>query len=86
MEGTLAGKYVLVTGATSGMGKVAARQLAERGATVVLTGRNAEKTRPPCRRSSSASPGVRCGPWWPTSVAGPGPRPRAGLPRRLPAA
>jgi NAD(P)-dependent dehydrogenase (short-subunit alcohol dehydrogenase family) len=45
MEGTLAGKYVLVTGATSGMGKVAARQLAERGATVVLAGRNAEKTR-----------------------------------------
>src|SRR3954451_11341715 len=45
MEGTLAGKYVLVTGATSGMGKVIARQLAERGATVVLAGRNAEKTR-----------------------------------------
>lgn len=44
MDGTLAGKYVLVTGATSGMGKVTARQLAERGATVVLTGRNAEKT------------------------------------------
>jgi retinol dehydrogenase 12 len=45
MDGTLAGKYVLVTGATSGLGKVTARQLAERGATVVLAGRNAEKTR-----------------------------------------
>ena len=45
MAGPLAGKYVLVTGATSGMGKVTARQLAERGATVVLVGRHAEKTR-----------------------------------------
>ncbi len=44
MDGTLAGKYALVTGATSGMGKVTARQLAERGAIVVLTGRSAEKT------------------------------------------
>jgi retinol dehydrogenase 12 len=45
MGRSLEGKYVLVTGATSGMGKVTARQLAERGATVVLTGRDAEKTR-----------------------------------------
>ena len=44
MDGTLDGKYVLVTGATSGMGKVTARRLAEQGATVVVTGRNAEKT------------------------------------------
>jgi NAD(P)-dependent dehydrogenase (short-subunit alcohol dehydrogenase family) len=44
MEGTLGGKYVLVTGATSGMGKVTARRLAEQGATVVIAGRNAEKT------------------------------------------
>lgn len=44
MAGTLEGKYVLVTGATSGMGKVTAQRLAEAGATVVLAGRNAEKT------------------------------------------
>ena len=44
MDGTLDGKYVLVTGATSGMGKVTARWLAERGATVVVAGRTAEKT------------------------------------------
>lgn len=44
MDGTLEGKYVLVTGATSGMGKVTVRRLAEEGATVVVAGRNAEKT------------------------------------------
>ena len=44
MDSTLADKYILVTGATSGMGKVTAQRLAERGATVVIVGRNAEKT------------------------------------------
>jgi NAD(P)-dependent dehydrogenase (short-subunit alcohol dehydrogenase family) len=44
MDGTLTGKYVLVTGATSGMGKVTALRLAEQGATVVVAGHNAEKT------------------------------------------
>ena len=44
MDGTLEGKYVLVTGATSGMGKVTARRLAEEGATVVVAGHSAEKT------------------------------------------
>jgi NAD(P)-dependent dehydrogenase (short-subunit alcohol dehydrogenase family) len=44
MDGTLTGKYVLVTGATSGMGKVMGRRLAEQGATVVVAGRNVEKT------------------------------------------
>lgn len=38
------GKVCLVTGATSGLGKVTARVLAEMGATVVLVGRSRSKT------------------------------------------
>jgi NAD(P)-dependent dehydrogenase (short-subunit alcohol dehydrogenase family) len=44
MERTLEGKRMLVTGATSGMGKVTALRLAQYGASVVIVGRNAEKT------------------------------------------
>lgn len=40
----LHGRTMLVTGATSGLGLIAAQQLAECGATVVLLGRDAEKT------------------------------------------
>ncbi len=39
------GKVVLLTGATEGIGKAAARELARRGATLVVVGRNPEKTR-----------------------------------------
>jgi NAD(P)-dependent dehydrogenase (short-subunit alcohol dehydrogenase family) len=38
------GKICLVTGATSGIGAETAKQLAQRGATVVIVGRNAEKS------------------------------------------
>ncbi|NUO00440.1 MAG: SDR family NAD(P)-dependent oxidoreductase [Saprospiraceae bacterium] len=38
------GKVVLVTGATNGIGKQAATEIAKAGATVVLVGRSAEKT------------------------------------------
>lgn len=42
---TLSSRTVLVTGATSGIGQETARQLAERGATVLLHGRTAEEAR-----------------------------------------
>lgn len=62
MDATLDGKYVLVTGATSGMGKVTARRLADRGATVVLVGRNPEKTQATVREIQKRVPksDVRC--------------------------
>ena len=41
--GSMGGKTVLVTGATSGIGEVAARELAGKGARVVLVGRSAPK-------------------------------------------
>lgn len=40
----MSGKVILVTGATNGIGKVAACELTRMGATVVLVGRNPEKT------------------------------------------
>ncbi|MBZ0302793.1 MAG: SDR family oxidoreductase [Anaerolineae bacterium] len=40
----MSGKVVLVTGATNGIGKVAARELAKMGATTVIVGRNPDKT------------------------------------------
>ncbi|KOU46949.1 SDR family NAD(P)-dependent oxidoreductase, partial [Streptomyces sp. WM6378] len=40
---SLTGRTVLVTGATSGIGYEAARQLAERGATVLVHGRTTEE-------------------------------------------
>ena len=38
------GKVCLITGATSGIGKAAALQLAQLGATVVMVGRNPQRT------------------------------------------
>jgi NAD(P)-dependent dehydrogenase (short-subunit alcohol dehydrogenase family) len=53
------GRICLVTGATSGIGKAAARGLAELGATTVLVTRNPHKgqavLRPPTRRPAMAS-------------------------------
>ena len=45
-EQTMAGRTVLVTGASDGIGAEAARVLADRGATVHVTGRSADKLRP----------------------------------------
>src|ERR1700709_1740685 len=44
-KGAMAGKRVVVTGATSGLGEAMARSFAELGATVHLLGRNPEKVR-----------------------------------------
>jgi len=44
MTNEMNGKVVLVTGATNGIGKVAALELAKKGASVTIVGRSAEKT------------------------------------------
>jgi NAD(P)-dependent dehydrogenase (short-subunit alcohol dehydrogenase family) len=41
---TMQGKICLITGGTSGIGKITAQELARMGATIVIVGRNAEKT------------------------------------------
>jgi NAD(P)-dependent dehydrogenase (short-subunit alcohol dehydrogenase family) len=42
-ERSMAGRTCLVTGATSGIGQVTARELARRGATVIVVGRNQQR-------------------------------------------
>jgi NAD(P)-dependent dehydrogenase (short-subunit alcohol dehydrogenase family) len=44
MNQDLTGKTVVITGASSGIGTVAARRLAQRGATVVPVGRSSAAT------------------------------------------
>lgn len=44
MESSVKGKTILVTGATNGIGLVAARELARQGAHMVLVGRNPERS------------------------------------------
>ena len=43
-DGDVAGKVVLITGATSGIGRAAARQLARSGAHLIVVGRSRERT------------------------------------------
>lgn len=60
LGGSMAGKVVLVSGATGGIGQVTALQLAEMGARVVIIGRNPEKTAGVCDkiRAQTGNPGV----------------------------
>ncbi len=51
----MSGKICLVTGANSGIGKVAARELAQMGATVVLVCRNRDKGEAACQEIKTLS-------------------------------
>lgn len=55
-------KIILITGATAGIGKVAAGALAAQGHQVILVGRNAEKTRGVVEqiRATTGNPAVHC--------------------------
>ncbi len=55
MQDTLAGKTILVTGATSGIGFIAARSLAEMGATVVIVGRDPARAQASVAQIQSAT-------------------------------
>ena len=57
----LTGRVAIVTGATSGLGQATASALAELGASVVVVGRNPEKTRSVARaiREKTGNPHVR---------------------------
>lgn len=44
-ESTVAGKTIVITGASDGIGAVAARELHAQGAKLIITGRNPEKTK-----------------------------------------
>jgi dehydrogenase/reductase SDR family member 12 len=56
-EGALRGRDVLVTGASSGIGEAACRQLAEAGARVHMLARNRERGEAARERVASAGPG-----------------------------
>jgi len=51
----MSGKVCLITGATSGIGEVTARELAQMGGTVVITARNQNKLELAIDRLRSAS-------------------------------
>src|SRR6185369_3437899 len=54
----LLGKTVVMTGATSGIGEVAALHLAERGARIVLVARDHARARATLERLARAGPGI----------------------------
>lgn len=55
MANTMQGKTVLVSGATNGIGKVTARELAKMGSQVVIIGRNKARTQETVREIQTAS-------------------------------
>src|SRR5437016_2331363 len=59
---SMQGKICLITGATSGIGRVTAQALAQQGATVVIVGRNPERTTATVSRIQQATgnPHVEC--------------------------
>jgi NAD(P)-dependent dehydrogenase (short-subunit alcohol dehydrogenase family) len=63
---SLAGKTVVIAGATSGVGLAAAREVARFGGRLALVARD-EARRAPSRRSSSATSGPTSRSSWPTS-------------------
>ncbi len=60
MKGNMKGKICLVTGGTNGIGKATAQALAQMGATVIIVGRDAQKTSKIVMeiRAASGNPGV----------------------------
>ncbi len=54
MHSSLDGKVAIVTGANTGIGRVTARELARRGARVLLAGRSEERTAPAVEEIRSA--------------------------------
>ena len=55
---SMRGKTVVVTGATSGIGEVTARELARMGARVVIVGRSSDRIRETMAKIAEAVPGV----------------------------
>src|SRR5579871_649469 len=58
---SMTGKTVVITGATSGIGEVAALKLAEQGARIVFVARNRERAEITLRRLKSANSGANHG-------------------------
>ena len=53
LRGTVAGKVVLITGGSSGIGLAAAHKFAEAGATTVICGRDADKLKDACKEATA---------------------------------
>ena len=78
MASTLAGSTALVTGATSGIGREIALQLAQRGAVVVIHGRSAERSAKVVRDIENSGGKVR----FVAALISPSPTTSAGWPPR----